>query len=447
MKRSIFLITILYVAFFAIFKGTFAQSWENLSEKEQLKIQRLWSKLGHTATLGRKGSSPVTGQIIFSTDSGIVWRSVPQYLPYHPDNIQLIPYQEIEWLQTLRQGRLGRHVANGAVTGAVLGTSFAYWGTYISGAFYPGEVAPVPVYGALLGATTGLLAGVVIDKIRAQRKIHAPNQKTIRRVGGLYTHKNEDFWRKQWIVNDSLIEDYSLPPNLDKLKPLYRFRKLELSGYLNRSTDLIYSLGLENGSISRFGDGYDMRPRTIEFRLSYRIKPWLKMGLLTHKTENDGKYLEIYHSDPDLFQYGSGYIKANYERTFGTYVEYIPFPVRYLAFRKWEFHLGAGIMREKGNVGLSYYLDYETIGNTYHKAGLNESYPFEHPAGLVYVGLRFFANRNLSFEVQAGKYFSKTLSFEPARLDLIEPYSDLTFQLNKLNLSRTYLSLATSVRL
>ena len=104
-------------------------------------------------------------------------------------------------------------------------------------------------------------------------------------------------------------------------------------------------------------------------------------------------------------------------------------------------------MREKGNVGLSYYLDYETIGNTYHKAGLNESYPFEHPAGLVYVGLRFFANRNLSFEVQAGKYFSKTLSFEPARLDLIEPYSDLTFQLNKLNLSRTYLSLATSVRL
>ncbi|MCB0846538.1 MAG: hypothetical protein KDE26_24985, partial [Bacteroidetes bacterium] len=60
MKRSIFLITILYVAFFAIFKGTFAQSWENLSEKEQLKIQRLWSKLGHTATLGRKGSSPVT---------------------------------------------------------------------------------------------------------------------------------------------------------------------------------------------------------------------------------------------------------------------------------------------------------------------------------------------------------------------------------------------------
>ena len=40
MKRSIFLITILYVAFFAIFKGTFAQSWENLSEKEQLKIQK-----------------------------------------------------------------------------------------------------------------------------------------------------------------------------------------------------------------------------------------------------------------------------------------------------------------------------------------------------------------------------------------------------------------------
>jgi hypothetical protein len=424
-----------------------AQTWDELSPKEKQKTQRLWSKLAPTATLSLNDSSITTGQILFSTDSGIVWRSVPQYLPYGSDNIQLISYREINGLQTNRRGRLGQHVLRGGFTGAIVGIGLSYFGTRASGAFYPEEGILFSIAAINVGLGAGLIGGVVMDQLRSQRKVYAPDFKTVRRVGALYRPKRKDFWRKYWTEHDSLIEDYSLPPNLDKIRPFYNTPKFELSGHLNASSDFNYGYNLQNAELNRFGDGYEMAPHTIEFRLSYRLRPWLKAGILTHKTETDRIYIEMYHNDWNLSQYGSGSLGVSYERTFGLYTEYVPFPVKYLTFRNWEPFLGVGMLREKGRVSLSHYLDYTTLDREDYTALLNEAFQFQHPTGLGFMGLRVYVNRILSFEAQLGRYFSQTLRFNPVTVNFVDPYPDIVFKLNDLKLSRNYLSFSTSVRL
>ena len=422
---------------------TTAQSLSDFSPDQQKRLEKKWLSLTPQATLIRTDSTYMKGQVIFPTDSGIVWRSVPQYQPYGPSNIQLIPYHDISLLETHRQGNLGKHMING---GVIVGALVAGATSQVSRHQRNGWPV-ISTIGFLAGMGGGLISGLVIDKIRSHHVIQHPTRKTIRKSGSLYSFKNKDFWRKYWIENDSLIEGYALPPVLDKLRPFYQDKRFEFTGFLSINSLIGYQLRAENGSIHSNNIENRLIPGAIEFRLAYRLKPWLKLGLISSRTDAATDNFRLYHTSPDFHQHNYGWINPLYNRTLGAYVEYIPFPVKYLVVRRCEAMIGAGILRESGKMKMFQNLTYGIDGGGFYEITSKNQQNFQLPGGMVYLGMRFYAAQNVGLETQVGKYFFPSFEFNPINIDIVDPYPDIIFKVANFNPSRAYISFGTFVRL
>ncbi|MEZ4849540.1 MAG: hypothetical protein R3B93_13160 [Bacteroidia bacterium] len=242
---------------------------------------------------------------------------------------------------------------------------------------------------------------------------------------------------------------FHLPEDKQKLRP----RNHQTYLYFGFQ-QMVYNIWRPNYSVSqkidlkeivfRYHSGFEA-PHLFQFRLGAEIKPWIKAGFLTHqRAPLDVKGI-IYIENPRT--YGAGNMEINFARNWGIYVEYTPFPVKYLRMRRYEVNMGGALMRENIAIRSEISGNYKVSVNTWSRYGNVANKETITPSVSVYGGFSVFLLPWLSVQSQIGFYSIPKIAPDPLMIDLPEPHSDFQINYDVLNLSWHYYSLGLNVNL
>ena len=415
--KSLFLLSIL-----GTITITIHAQFANLPLRHQKSIQKQWLEKTPQVIINKEGEE-MAGQIIYKTDSGLVWRNGLQYLPYSKENVSFIPFSDIDEIKIRQPWRMGKHLVNGALTGGILFSSLnasipydGYGGTF----FYSRRHYSYRIRNFILGA----LYGAAIGAIRSSRahknydfyfgqkgKAHLLYLGQIKRSA---IYPSESRVNRVALAKDSILVGIDLPDELHALKPIKEGLKLEISigqgitdlwGKVSISPPLpeISGIGLEIYSKDYYTYEPNTTPHFYEIRALYRLTPWLKAGIQTHKIANDtNRFTTV---DPAFWANLGGSRSFNHGQSWGAVVELTPLPTRFLTLRRWDMNLGAGVFTQ--NLEIVNQVRIHSFGQTSEQIF---SKKYHYWGALAYGGITFHLSTNMSLQTKFGQFYAPSIT-------------------------------------
>ncbi|MCB0835678.1 MAG: hypothetical protein KDD99_03375 [Bacteroidetes bacterium] len=409
-----------FIILFAI-SFTVQAQFGHLPLKLQKSIERQWYEKTSQVVLKKEGEE-IAGQIIYHTDSGLIWRNGPQYLPYSRENVSFIPFNEVDKIQIRQPWRMGNHLVNGALTGGFLYSSLnasmpydGYGSFFYNRRFYFYRVRNF-VMGALCGAVIGAIRSSRAHKdydlyFDQKGKSHLFYLGQIKQAA-LYSSQSGK--NRVFVAKDSILTGMGLPDELHGLKPLKESLKLEVSigqgitdlwGKVSISPPLpeISDIGFEIYSRDYYTYKPSTTPHFYEIRALYRFTPWLKAGIQTHKIVNDtNRFATV---DPVFWANLGGSRIFNHGQSWGAVTELTPLPTRFLALRRWDMNLGGGVFTQ--NLEIVNQVIIHSFGQTSEQTYTKK---YHYWGALAYGGITFHLFPNISLQTKLGKFYAPSIS-------------------------------------
>jgi hypothetical protein len=243
---------------------------------------------------------------------------------------------------------------------------------------------------------------------------------------------------------------YSLPSDPQKLKP--RFDETRLHFSLHRmiyniwGPDYVIPPAMRSPEVGFENFRYFEAPKLTQVNFGYEIKPWIKVGVATHQRSSmSAKFFINRPEEPQMF--GDAKMTVNFFRTWGIYMEFTPFPVKYLRQRRYELNFGGAWMRENIEIKREFTGGYNINLTTWRNFGKVKSDEISGNAFSVYANFSVFMLRWLSLESRVGYYIVPQIDLNPVEIILPTGYPNLNINSQPLDLSWNYYSLGFSLHL
>jgi hypothetical protein len=441
-----------WLVFIFVLDDVAGQSMNDLSRRQITRInENAEGWFPHTEIILRD-SQKIHGTIIQVNDSGLVWVN-GSFSTQIQESPGFIPASQIKSYHIRKPYQLGPKVLNGAMTASWLTGSLvhSFYDDIMSDSGYgSGDFFGIVFgYSAILGAGIGVLNSLSRRRdFQRTRQLHPYFSR--RDLLGLNRGALFFPWQYQKLTlqTDYLSSELNERIFLKKLQPRHQGFKLEIAlsaGHANlfhirRSRDLNPRVSIPvniSGAESYYLTyGYSGgRPNFSDIGLFYRLKPWLKLGLQTMKTESTtgDRRLINDHIDSHLR------VILKHRQTWGLVAEVTPFPTYFLRLRRWDFNAGAGVfvepVRFEHDIS-GYSTQTATTQYFYHQ----DEERFVLPAFLGYGALTWRAFPWLAFQTRVGHYHVKKIVSNGFELPLDFDAPAVSFKGVPLHLSRQYYS-------